>query len=235
VQPRNSAGVQLQAARVLPFLRRAPVRQWVLSLPIPLRVLLAAQPELVTPVLQVVQRVIARHLPDAAWAQPPTSTYIFTACCATGCTGVVPMARRDVLVADMGQPCLAEPDAAGQGELERKTPWRDGRAHLVTSAKLRALVVPQGPEVGGPATEAEVAGECEAGTVQHPGRTHRVSWARRLKRVFDIDTRHGPNCGAGDRSNRTRRRRKRQIHAARRLFRDPTRRTLRACLLRTDS
>ncbi|MDZ7589748.1 MAG: transposase zinc-binding domain-containing protein [Rubrivivax sp.] len=43
-----------------------PVRAWVLSLPIPLRVLLAAQPELVTPVLQVVQRVIARHLLDAA-------------------------------------------------------------------------------------------------------------------------------------------------------------------------
>jgi hypothetical protein len=42
-----------------------PVRQWVLSPPIPLRVLLAAQPELVTPVLQVVQRVIARHLLDA--------------------------------------------------------------------------------------------------------------------------------------------------------------------------
>lgn len=42
-----------------------PVRQWVLSLPIPLRVLLAAQPELVTPVLQVVQRVITRHLLDA--------------------------------------------------------------------------------------------------------------------------------------------------------------------------
>ena len=35
-----------------------PVRQWVLSLPIPLRVLLAAQPALVTPVLQVVQRVV---------------------------------------------------------------------------------------------------------------------------------------------------------------------------------
>jgi len=43
-----------------------PVRQWVLSLPIPLRVLLAAQPELVTPVLQVVQRVVRRHLLDAA-------------------------------------------------------------------------------------------------------------------------------------------------------------------------
>jgi len=39
-----------------------PVRQWVLSLPIPLRLLLAAQPKLVTPVLQVVHRVIKRHL-----------------------------------------------------------------------------------------------------------------------------------------------------------------------------
>ena len=36
--------------RVIP---QVPVRQWVLSLPIPLRLLLAAQPKLVTPVLQV--------------------------------------------------------------------------------------------------------------------------------------------------------------------------------------
>jgi hypothetical protein len=43
-----------------------PVRQWVLSLPIPLRVLLATQPELVTSVLQVVQRVLTRHLLGAA-------------------------------------------------------------------------------------------------------------------------------------------------------------------------
>jgi Putative transposase len=39
-----------------------PVRQRVLSLPIPLRLLLAAQPRLVTPVLQVVHRVITRFL-----------------------------------------------------------------------------------------------------------------------------------------------------------------------------
>ena len=39
-----------------------PVRQWVLLLPIPLRLLLAAQPELVTPVLQVVQHVVTHHL-----------------------------------------------------------------------------------------------------------------------------------------------------------------------------
>jgi hypothetical protein len=38
----------------------------VRSLPVPLRVLLAAQLELVTPVLQVVQRVVARRLQHAA-------------------------------------------------------------------------------------------------------------------------------------------------------------------------
>ncbi len=45
--------------RVIPHV---PVRQWVLSLPIPLRPLLAAHPKQVTPVLQVVHRVITRHL-----------------------------------------------------------------------------------------------------------------------------------------------------------------------------
>ena len=37
-----------------------------LQLPIPLRLLLAAQPELVTLVLQVVQRVVTRHLLEGA-------------------------------------------------------------------------------------------------------------------------------------------------------------------------
>jgi hypothetical protein len=38
-----------------------PVRPWVLSLPLPLCVLLAGQPKLVTPVLQVVPCVITRN------------------------------------------------------------------------------------------------------------------------------------------------------------------------------
>jgi hypothetical protein len=38
------------------------VRDWVIRLPIPLRLLLAAQPKLVTPVLQVVHRAITHHL-----------------------------------------------------------------------------------------------------------------------------------------------------------------------------
>jgi hypothetical protein len=41
---------------------RVPVRQWVLSFPIPLRVLFAAHPELLTPVLQIVHRVISGFL-----------------------------------------------------------------------------------------------------------------------------------------------------------------------------
>ncbi len=39
-----------------------PVRQWVISLPIPLRYLLAAHPHLLTPVLQVIQRAISTFL-----------------------------------------------------------------------------------------------------------------------------------------------------------------------------
>jgi len=35
-----------------------PVRQWVRSLPIPLRLLLAAQPALVTPALQVMHALV---------------------------------------------------------------------------------------------------------------------------------------------------------------------------------
>ena len=57
---------QTAAQRVDHVIPHVPVRQWVLSLPIPLRLLLAAQPELITPVLGVVLRVLERHLRDAA-------------------------------------------------------------------------------------------------------------------------------------------------------------------------
>ena len=45
--------------RVIP---RVPVRQWVLSFPIPLRSLFAVHPELLAPVLQIIHRIIATHL-----------------------------------------------------------------------------------------------------------------------------------------------------------------------------
>ena len=68
---------------------------------------------------------------------------------------------------------------------------------LAPNAKLRALVVPQGPPVQeDSATETAAAAECEVETVQ--ARPHRISWARLLKRVFDIDMHTCPNCGAGE-------------------------------------
>jgi len=119
-------------------------------------------------------------------------------------------------------------NAAGQVELKLKTPWRDGTAHLVMSplefmqrlaalvprprlhlirfhgvlapnAKLRAQVVPQGPHPPGQAqaaTEAAAAAECEVEPVK--ARPHRISGARLLKRIFDIDMQHCPHCGAGE-------------------------------------
>ena len=41
---------------------RVPIRQWVLSLPILLRILFAAHPELLAPVLRIIHRVIAGFL-----------------------------------------------------------------------------------------------------------------------------------------------------------------------------
>ncbi|MEO7853476.1 MAG: transposase zinc-binding domain-containing protein [Rubrivivax sp.] len=58
--PRMSQSAAHLVEHVIPHV---PVRQWVLSVPIPLRLLLAAQPGLVTPVMRVeVQRVVTRYL-----------------------------------------------------------------------------------------------------------------------------------------------------------------------------
>jgi hypothetical protein len=189
--------------RVIPHV---PVRQWVLSLPIPLRLSLAAQPELVTPVLQVEKRVVTRHLLDRAGLKldeghggAVTLIQRFGSaanlnvhlhclvldgvyqCGANGAPAFVEvdaptddklhallqtaitklmkfLTRQGVLVEDMGQTYLADPDAggdeartlrplqaaavtyriafgprAGQVELKLKTPRRDGTTHLVMS------------------------------------------------------------------------------------------------------
>ena len=43
---------------------KVPVRQWVLSFPIPLRRLFAVHPELLAPILQIIHRAIATFLID---------------------------------------------------------------------------------------------------------------------------------------------------------------------------
>ncbi len=45
---------------------QVPVRQWVLSFPIPLRFLLAAHPQLLSPVLKVINRAISTFLTKQA-------------------------------------------------------------------------------------------------------------------------------------------------------------------------
>jgi len=67
---------------------------------------------------------------------------------------------------------------------------------LAPNAKLRPLVVPQGPPAQAQAATEAAAAECEVETVQ--ARPHRIGWARLLKRVFNIDMQPCPNCGAGE-------------------------------------
>ena len=57
---------------------------------------------------------------------------------------------------------------------------------LAPHAKLRAAIVPNAPE--------DATGQA-ADQVHAHGAPARRSWARLLKRVFDIDSEHCPNCG----------------------------------------
>ena len=108
--------------------------------------------------------------------------------------------------------------AAGQVLLKLKTPWRDGTTHVVMSplefmqrlaalvprprlhlirfhgvlalnAQPRAQVVPQEPQA--PDQAAPSAG-CEANCAHH--RPVRPSWARLLKRIFDLGLEQCPFC-----------------------------------------
>jgi hypothetical protein len=57
---------------------------------------------------------------------------------------------------------------------------------LAPNAKLRSKIVP---------APAECATELPTDHAQSQGETPRMSWARLLKRLFDIDIEHCPNCG----------------------------------------
>ena len=61
---------------------------------------------------------------------------------------------------------------------------------FATSAKLRALVVPQEPV---PAAQPALPAECEANCEHH--QPARMGWGKLLKRVIEIDMEHCPNCG----------------------------------------
>ena len=65
---------------------------------------------------------------------------------------------------------------------------------LAPNAKLRALVVPQVvPQEREPPVQVAPPAECEAPCAHH--RPVRLSWAKLLKRVFEINLAHCPNRG----------------------------------------
>ena len=59
---------------------------------------------------------------------------------------------------------------------------------LASNAKLHYEIVP-----GGPVNLSQTADDLEG--VSHPVTSARMSWARLLKRVFDIHIEHCPHCG----------------------------------------
>jgi Putative transposase len=104
---------------------------------------------------------------------------------------------------------------AGQVVLQLKSPYKDGTTHIVMeplefmeclaalvplprlhlirfhgvlapNAKLRSKIVSAPPKR---------ATEPPTDHARAQGETPRMSWARLLKRVFDIDIEHCPNCG----------------------------------------
>lgn len=86
------------------------------------------------------------------------------------------LTHRGVLVEDMGQTCLAEPD--GDGEKARTL--RPLQAAAITYR------IAFGPHAGRKMLSLRGA------------MPRRASWARLLKRVFHIDVQRCPSCGRGD-------------------------------------
>jgi hypothetical protein len=64
---------------------------------------------------------------------------------------------------------------------------RKGRPRsLAPNAKLRSQIVPAPPERAAESPSEDAHGQ---------GAPARISWARLLKHVFDVDVEHCPNCG----------------------------------------
>ena len=97
-----------------------------------------------------------------------------------------------------------------------KSPYKDGTTHVVVAPlefmqRLAALLVPRprlhlirfhgvlAPNAKWRSqiipSPAEPATEASTDHTQPQGAPPRISWARLLKRVFDIDIDHCPNCG----------------------------------------
>ena len=208
---------------------RVPVRQWVLSFPIPLRMLFAAHPELLTPVLRIIPRVIARFLLKQAGLKR----------CAAD-SGAVTLIQRFGSAANLNihlQQVLSLRTVPGRDEkttpalcaeahgfslhggvrcgahqrkeLERLCRYitrpaianerlkRTGEGQVVLqlkSAWARRHHAHQDVAAGSHAALGR-AGAASAPASDPFSWRARMGWARLLKRVFDIDLEHCPQCG----------------------------------------
>ena len=101
----------------------------------------------------------------------------------------------------MRQLYLRSKPAYGRSDFEREPGSDDKstgfrrRQQLATNGKLRAQAVRQEPEPREPepSMQATPPVECEASWALHP--PVRLSWAKLLERVFEIDVEHCPTCG----------------------------------------
>ena len=104
------------------------------------------------------------------------------------------LARRLHALGD--EPAGVPSAAGGAGSATEAAPDPVPRG-VAPNAKLRSLVVPQGPPAHEePASEAAAAAKCEVKAAEAP--VQRISWPRLLKPVFDIDMQRCPNCSAGE-------------------------------------
>ena len=138
------------------IIAHVPVRQWVLALPIPLRLLLTAQAKLVTPALQVVHHAMARFLLDHAGLKADEAhsgavtliqrfgsdakLNIHLHCLVLD--GVYRCGANDCEALEQHCPYISRPvlanervqsNADGQVVLKLKTPWREGSTQPVKS------------------------------------------------------------------------------------------------------
>jgi len=101
----------------------------------------------------------------------------------------------------IARPALAnervQTNAAGQVVLKLETAWRDGTTHLAMSPlefmQRLAALVPRPRQEAEQHIQAAPPAECDAAGAHH--RPVRLSWARLLKRVFEMAMEHCPNCG----------------------------------------
>lgn len=134
------------------------------------------------PLLDGVYRCGAEGVPEFVEVGSPTDDEVHVLLQAIIPRLMKMLTRRGVLVEEAVGRAGAAAEAASHQISRRPGAERE----------LRPLVVPQGPPPQ--AQAATEAAECEVETVQ--ARPHRIGWARLLKRVFDIDMQHCPNCGA---------------------------------------